>query len=349
MANIDRQRTTFHQVLEALLDETHPFPPMFLHRFSDLDPKNLKALKDIWDQIPVTRRRSLLEDLEETAEVDTLVSFEEVGRHALNDPDAQVRTTAIRLLWEVEVRHLVPVFIKMLNSDPDSQVRAAAASALGLFIYLGEIEEIPEETLKAVENELIRVVQSEELPLVRRRALEALGFSSREEVPVLIQDAYEQGNQDWLATALYAMGRSADNRWSDPVLKMFTHVEASVREEAVRAAGELELVAARDRLIDLLPEEPDEDVQMAAVWSLSQIGGEGVRGLLERLLEESDDDEIADFIENALDNLTFTEDMQGFDMIDIDADLDEEDAPPKPADTPPQPSQKKRGSRKTGK
>ena len=349
MENKDHERIPFKQVLDALLDDTHLFPPVYLHRFSDLDAKNLNALKDIWAQVPVIRRRALLEDLEEIAEVDTLVSFEDLARYALNDEDAQVRMTAIRLLWEDEDRKLVPTFIRMMEHDPDSQVRAAAATALGLFVYLGELEEIPEETHQLVEDKLILTVKGEDLPLVRRRALEALGFSSREEVSDLLRENYERGNIEWLASALYAMGRSADNKWGPAVMRMFSHPEAEVREEAVRAAGELELTAARDALIDALQDDSDENVQMAAVWSLSQIGGNEVRPLLERLLSESEDDAIADFIEEALENLSFTEDMANFEMFDIDLDEDETGPAKPPKNSGSNPESKRSGGRKSKK
>ncbi|HEY3345558.1 MAG TPA: HEAT repeat domain-containing protein [Anaerolineaceae bacterium] len=342
----NRERTTFQQVLEALLDQNRPFPPVYLNRFSDLDPQNLTALKDVWDSIPVARKRSLLEDLEETAEADTLVSFEDLARHALNDSDAQVRMTAIRLLWEVEDRHLVPVLIHLMEADPDYQVRATAASALGMFVYLGELEEIPEDVHELVENKLLAVTNGDDDPLVRRRALESLGYSSREEVSDLLREAYDRDNVDWLESALYAMGRSADDHWGPAILRMFGHAEATVRAEAVRAAGELELSSARESIMDLLEGETDDDVQMAAIWSLSQIGGSGVRRLLEGMLEENDDEDIVDFIEEALENLSFSEDMGAFDFMDID--IDEKEDPQKPGNDPVNPpDNKRRNSRKS--
>jgi HEAT repeat protein len=347
MASANQDRTTFQQVLETLLDDSRPFPPVYLNRFSDLDPVNLKALKAVWDRIPVLRKRSFMEDLEETAEVDTLVSFDDLARHALTDDDAEVRVTAIRLLWENEDRHLVPTFIDMMENDPDYQVRATAASALGLFEYLGELEELPEKTHQLVEDKLLAVTRGEDHPLVRRRALESLGYSSREEVADLLRETYERGNTEWLASALFAMGRSAEEKWGPSILRMFGHDQPSVREEAVRAAGELELASARDSLMEMTVEDPDEDVQMAALWSLSQIGGLGVRPLLERLFEETEDEEIADFIEEALENLSFTEDMASFDMLDID--VDEEAGFPRLDGDPPAPSDDKRRSNRKSK
>ena len=83
---------------------------------------------------------------------------------------------------------------------------------------------------------------------------------------------------------------------------------------------------ARPLLLRLLEEEDDDVVAGAAVWSLSQIGGEDVRLYLQNLLDKVEDDEQAAFLEEALDNLAFTEDMASFDMLAFDADeLDELD------------------------
>ena len=98
-----------------------------------------------------------------------------------------------------------------------------------------------------------------------------------------------------------------------------------IRYEAARAAGELELHESADRLIELL-NDSESDVRLAAAWSLSQIGGEGVRDALEELYDETEDEEEADFIDQALENLLFTEDMEVFSLIDVpDDDIEEDD------------------------
>jgi hypothetical protein len=58
----------------------------------------------------------------------------------------------------------------------------------------------------------------------------------------------------------------------------------------------------------------------AAIWSLSQIGGEDVRLYLQNLLDNVEDDGQAAFLEEALDNLAFTEDTAIFDLLAFDAD-----------------------------
>jgi HEAT repeat protein len=319
------EKIPFQVILEALLNEAKPFPPSYLHRFSDIPDEDLAALKQVWDHVSVIRRRAIMEDLEDLAEADTLVSFEDLGRFALRDIDPGVRILAIRLLWEVDDHHLVPQLIHMLEKDSNHEVRAAAANALGRYVYLGELEEIPADTLQKAEDTLLSILTSQEHPLVRRKALESLGYSGRPEVPSLIQDAYRNGNSEWVASSLFAMGRSADTRWQREVLGMLDNPNNQIREEAVRAAGELGLQDARSELMHLLKEEDNEEVLMAAVWSLSQIGGSRVRDALEQMLEEIEDDDQADFIEEALDNLSFTEEVNSFGLFDMQLINDEED------------------------
>ena len=92
----------------------------------------------------------------------------------------------------------------------------------------------------------------------------------------------------------------------------------------MQASGELGLKLARPLLLRLLEEEFDDVIAGAAIWSLSQIGGEDVHIYLQNLLDNVEDDDQAAFLEEALDNLAFTEDMASFDLLALDADdLDE--------------------------
>ena len=319
-----RRNINFQQVIDALLNETRPFPPVYLHSFSDINPRELSALKHIWPEVSAKRRQALLEDLEELAEVDTLVSFEDVAKMALKDENPKVRSSAIRLLWEIQDKKLIPVFINLMKNDPEVEVRATASTGLGVFVYLGEIEEIPPSMLTNIEDSLLAVTQGKDEVLVRRRALESLGFSSRAEVPDLLRSAFENSQAEWKESALFAMGRSADQSWEKSVLSELNNSNDSIRAEAIQAAGELELASARYPLLQILSDDLESDeVWAATVWSLSQIGGEAVRSTLEHLIEETEDPDEVDFLEEALDNLSFTEDMALFNMLEVDPDQSE--------------------------
>ena len=315
----------FQKLIDALLDTETPLNPRYLYRLSDLEGSELELLRAAWPKIPAWRRQALLEDATELNESDTLLSFESLGRFAVQDEDTKVRLLAVHILWEFEEASLIPVFMRLLAKDHDSEVRAAAASALGRFIYAGELDEIPQATQQSIEEALLGVVNGNDAPEVRRSALESLGYSSRDEVPPLVEQAFASDDKHWKASALFAMGRSTNQQWRPTVLEMLQSNLPLLRSEAARAAGELEISDAVPYLLELL-DDPDDNTRQASIWSLSQIGGEGVRDTLQTLYEDTDDEQELELLESALDNLTFNEGLQLIPMFDFpEADEDEED------------------------
>ncbi|MBM3151611.1 MAG: HEAT repeat domain-containing protein [Chloroflexi bacterium] len=315
---------SFPTILDALLDGGVPFPPRHLHRFSDLTPDELESFSHIWPKVPNQRQRTFLEDLEELADADTVVSFDNLALLLLADPDGAVRAGAIRLLSFTEDAHLVPTYIKILLQDVDGGVRAAAATALRQYIYLGEIEEIPEELSSQAVDALLATHRDDPEVLVKRRALEALGVSSHPEVARLIETAFASRNNEWIVSALYAMGQSNDSRWEKEILAMLTHPSEDIRAEAIQSAGLIPLESARGILLDLLADEEEDEIAYHLIWSLSQIGGEGVRERLEELLDTTMDDDLADILEEALDNLAFTEELASFELLEFEDEKEQE-------------------------
>lgn len=311
----------FQKVLDVLLEDGKDIPAGYLNMFSDIEPAALESLQGTWPRIGLNRKLLLLDQLNTLANKETLVSFDNLGRALLTDAEPQVRIRAMRLLIECEDARLVPQYINMLTTDKDVDVRAEAASTLGIFVQMGEVDDIPDDLHHQIEDILLEVFNGEDDPPVRRRVLEALGFSSRDEVSVLIESSFNRQDPDWTASAIFAMGRSSDERWADHVLRVLVSENRRIRLAAVQASGELGLGLARPLLLRLLEDEFDEAVSGAAIWSLSQIGGEDVRLYLQNLLDKvEDDDEQAAFLEEALDNLTFAEDMSSFDMLALDTD-----------------------------
>ena len=141
----ESQSELFPEVIDALLDLSRPFPPKFLHRFSDLDPENLRLLGQAWQRIETGRRIALMEDLEEIADADSLVYYDDIFEFALKDEEPRIRAAAIRMMWDSDNTRYVSTLIHFVDNDKDEIVRASAASALGAFLYQGELEEIPEE------------------------------------------------------------------------------------------------------------------------------------------------------------------------------------------------------------
>jgi HEAT repeat protein len=314
---------SIQQLSDALLDIDKPLPPRFLYRLSDLDPVDLEKMDAIWSQLPLWRRQGLMEDIEELSSKDTLLDYVAFSRLALKDEDPKVRLLAVNTLWDYEQSDLIPTFLTLLNTDNDADVRAAAAGGLARYVYAGEIEEISQAKLKKIEEALLATLKNKDTPpQVKRAALESLGYSSRDEVPALIRTAFASKEKSWIASALFAMGRSASTDWQPEVLSMLQSNLPVIRMEAARAAGELELTDALPLLLELL-DDPDENTRQASIWSLSQIGGEGAQEALETLYKDADDEAELELIESALDNLTFT---QGAKLMPLFELPDEEQA-----------------------
>ncbi|MFZ5879030.1 MAG: HEAT repeat domain-containing protein [Chloroflexota bacterium] len=313
----------FQTVVETLLEGSE-FPRRYLQHFSDLDPASLRLLMQAWPQVKPARKRALLKQLEATLGKDTLVSYDDLAYALLEDPESSTRRSAIRLLAECENPKLVPAYARILANDEDPTTRAEAATALGHFVMLGELEEIPQKFHRQAEDALLQAANSQPDENVCRAAVESLGFSSRPETPTLIEAAFRRSSHAWRASALVAMGRSNDDRWQEPVIGMLLSENLHERLSAVQAAGELGLDLARPLLIRLLEDEEDDDISAAAIWALSQIGGEDARTYLESLLDSTEDEAQLEFLEEALENLDFTEDLERFDLLAFDPDLDDE-------------------------
>lgn len=309
----------FSNILAALTDTERAFPARYLARFSDLDGKDLAAFLQAWPNVSLIRKRSLLKNLTDHFEEDNLVSFETIASKLLQDPDGEVRTYALRLLDETIDTRLIPTLIKLIQTDPEPEARARAATVLGQFVQMGEMGELHEGKRELLEETLLKAAKNENTS-VARAALEALGYSSRPELDQLIIEAFNRPDPLWQATALFAAGRSADNRWQEQIIIGLLSEDVPVRLAAVQSAGDLELKLARKPLLDMLEDELDDDVFQAIIWSLSQIGGDDVRTFLEALLADAEEDDQIEYLEDALANLSFTEDMEEFNMLAFDPD-----------------------------
>jgi HEAT repeat protein len=139
----------------------------------------------------------------------------------------------------------------------------------------------------------------------------------------LIQAAFEAEADEWRASALIAMGRSANPDWADRVLPMLRNPSPALRREAARACGELELKPASADLIDLL-EDSDSDVRRAAIWSLGQVGGKPAYQALHALVRRKADPEDCELADQAIENLAFVDGTAQLLLYGRDDELDEE-------------------------
>ena len=310
---------------DLLRDPDARIPDSALRQFSDIDPAELKAILPAWQAMDADRRRETLSRMAALYEADTRLAFEDLARALLTDPDPFVRLNAVRLLSESKEANDAARLIAILDHDPDLEPRLQAAEALGFVVQLGELEDLDSQVLERAVQSLLKTMDGDAPAALRRAALESLGYSSRPEAGELIRRYLAHHDPQWVESALSAAARSGEDQWDDQVLEMITSPEDNVRLAAVEAAGTLNIAEARPLLLKLLEDEPAPDVYMAAIWSLSQIGGEDVEVTLESLLDGTEDDDLAGFIEEALENLTFTEDIEDLSILALDPEDEPED------------------------
>lgn len=311
----------FISALKYLTSDEVSLAPSLLFAFSDVSRPELQQFARTWQTLAPEKRRRIAAAMTELAEERIEADFTRIFRYLLDDQDAEVRALAINALWEEQDPALIRYLIGALRSDPDAHVRAAAAEALGRFVLLGETKRISASDEDEILTALLAVIRNiAEDPLVVRRAIESYAYVGDDTVRNIITLAYADDDPKMRATAIFAMGRSADPYWKRTAAQELFSPDPQLRFEAARTVGELEFKAAVPRLIELA-QDPDREVSVAAITSLGQIGGKDARKALITILEG--EDEVArEIAQDALDELEFT---SGSSMLLVDIGLESEE------------------------
>jgi len=304
--------------LEAtLLDENKPFDLQFLQFFSDISYDDLKKVKKVWSKVTQQRKVSLLQELENLMRIDTLISCDDFGVFALDDEDPVIKSQAINLLWECVDQNLATRFMSLLLEDKDPALSASAASGLGKFVLLGELDEIPQDLSKKIQNTLVEKYVSSSDQQLKQSILESLGYISSPQINEFITEAIKRPEKEWVLSALFAISRSANENWSKIILKKLDDLDPDVQLEAIKAAGELEIADAKETIIELLESSsPEEEIHLQAIWSLSMIGGNDIQVLFQKMIDSSDSEKEAAMLEMAMDNLELTNSFEEFNLYE---------------------------------
>lgn len=301
---VENNRPDIAETAAALTQDVDGvIPSTVLYGLSHLTDDELAQLEPSWKILDVPYRRKVVAYLVDVSEANFELDYNKFGNYALNDPDAGVRKAAVELLFEDTSIDLMDRLIEMAQWDEAPSVRAAAATALGRFIYVGEMEEIPERDAIRAQEAMISIWTNDNEDVeVRRRALESIANCSIDFVEEAIKDAYSSYEQSLQVSALYAMGRSYDPQWGPIVIRELDSDDPEKIYEAARAAGELELKGAVVALVHLA-NGSDREIAEVAITSLGEIGGhEAVRALdsLGSRAEAADDQELVEVIEDAM-------------------------------------------------
>lgn len=303
--------------LTLLKEESEPIAPHLLSAISDLDHHALERFSSVWEALSTARRQELIHLLGQEADEHIELLFESINHLALKDPDPDVRRTAIDNLWECEDSKLVPSLLKALEGDNNEWVRASAATALGRFVLMGQMDQISRANLTKIEKSLFKAHAGDPSIAVHLATLESIGFSSHENVGTIIVEAFNHDDVDRKQSALKAMGRSANDVWGAQVIDSLQHKSPDIRSEAAVAAGELELKDSVEPLIELL-EDPVPEVVMAAVWGLGHVGGKQAEESLIAFSEVNDDPQLHEPIQEALEYIDFINGLTDFSIFDFD-------------------------------
>ena len=315
------------EVITRLQSNYEPLDTFSLSDLSNLIGAEQKALQQAWPTISLDRRRELIRLMNEQADEDIQLDFSAVCVLGLQDKDARVRHLSIEGLWESEDIKLIRTFLRLLRQDSSIEVRASAASALGRFVFQGEMQYLTEARLKELVETLVKTFSDHALPLIiRRRAIESLAYSTDARIPALISQAYESSEDEMRASALFAMGRTADSYWSGTVRVELFNEDSALRFEAVRAAGELTDKQAVDRVaVLLLDDKQDSQIREAAAWALGEIGGTIAKKALSAV-SKTNDLALRKVVKESLAEMAFFDDDNSLNMTFLlDDVVDSED------------------------
>ena len=286
----------FANILEDLF-QADPLPIQELYRLSDMPAEEWAAFTTGWTAVPDERRQAIVRHLADISEDNFLVDFAPIFVHTLGDASPEVRVAALDGLWDsTDLKLIVPI-TRLLKEDPAEEVQAAAAGALGHYVLLAEWGQLPERILPGLIDTLLAEYDNEETAVsVQRVLLEALGAADHPRVNKLIEEAYENGDQPMQMSAVFAMGNTADRRWTVTVMGEMESPYEDMRAEAARAAGAIGNSDFVPRLAELAYDE-DLAVQVAAVTALGQIGGDEVQRILANMLDDPEVEEIDELFE----------------------------------------------------
>jgi len=288
---------------------------------------------------PKQERIALLKRIVEIPDYTT--DYSPVLQDHLDDPEPEIRMLAIEGLWDYPNSEFIPPLFAAAENDPDDQVRCRAIITLGRYIYEGEmgdydfdfglmdeivrLDELPKEDFLKVKAFLLTVYRDENRTLDERRfAVEALSFLNDEEVFATIEEAYAHPDPKMKLSAIFGMGRSANVRWTEVILKELYNPDLELQREAIRAAGESAITDAGKDLWRLTYSE-DRDTQLEAIWALGQSGWEGAFDRLDELSLYSVDPEIQETAEAALEEWYIYSGAMTGEMLDENAfDLDDD-------------------------
>ena len=277
----------------------------------DLTRSDAATLSSAWSSLRGETRWAVTRAAVEAAEADVTLQFGRLYRIATTDDDPRTRYAALTGLWEDEGSDLQDVLANLLESDPDTDVRAEAMSLLGK-LASQHVDQDETPAFGELRQLVTRYARDKGANgVLRRRAIEAIGaFGAETDVVALLNDAYDDDDTAMKAAALYGMGRTGSQRWSEVLLRELASEDPELRFEAARACGHIGLEDAIPVLGARARDDEDAQARQAAIAALGEIGGAAATRHLRQLAQHAAETDL-DEIEAALEESQLTSDVMG--------------------------------------
>jgi HEAT repeat protein len=180
--------------------------------------------------------------------------------------------------------------LDLLRNDSAATVRAEAATALGAYLAVREEGDPEAEALaRRIENALLQSLNTdEEDVLVRQRSLEAYAYADDPYVDDVLEEAYDSDEDEMRASAVFAMGRRGDEDWLPVIHRELRSDAEAMRFAAVCAVTDIGSAGSVPFLLQVIGEDPNDGVRIAAVFALAEIDAPEAGRILEELLESDD-------------------------------------------------------------
>ncbi|MCL2615836.1 MAG: HEAT repeat domain-containing protein, partial [Dehalococcoidia bacterium] len=133
-----QQSMPLSSILAHIGDDSLELSNAELGELSDLSADEIVEFEATWDNIPAERKCQILSRLEELTKSNVEFNFDRIYRGALYCMDDSVRKAALEGLWENSNPSLLPPLLRLVQQDPSTEVRCAAAIALERFSMLAE-------------------------------------------------------------------------------------------------------------------------------------------------------------------------------------------------------------------
>lgn len=299
----------FEKILETLKEGKFTLSEEEIRSLTDLADDQANAFHKIWDKLDDEHKLQNMRAMLSAAAEDILLDYTAIVRTDLLSANPAIRRIALRLMQDLRKSYFLEEVIRIAQTDSDPEAKKDAIEILGFFLNDLISQKHQQHKLEKARSALLELVNAEQQD-VCFCAMQALAYLDEEVIHPLIRLCFTSHDPQTLASGLRAVQRSMRAQWQQDVLENLDHEDSTVRIEAIRAAGALQMQSALGKILHLLTQfdRIDQETLDAAILAASQIGGDEASemiSLLEEVLES--DEELIELFEQARSNLELLE------------------------------------------